>query len=279
MPNRNDGYAAGPLRYVYVDNVGSGPPLFSLKKLTGILLQHVRYRQDIVLHDPGPRKIIIWHCQSYLMHAGYGILFALCVAALVSTGCLSALFPYPSVPGQNQTPVSLPSPVPTTASPVSTVPVSQMALQPSDLPSDYILRDRSDITYLEMDQIARNLGWRAGYQVTYYHLNQEQYDMTTINQVIGIYTPTTMNTVFNIRVDALNGQGTGTSQIFELPCPSMGDHTFAYRTNDAQNPLSFSTYSIIFTKKDVYEELNMSGTTTDFELLKSLAQTASARIQ
>ena len=212
------------------------------------------------------------------MYAGSGILCALCVAVLISTGCLSALFPYPPEPAQNQTQTPLPSPVPTTISPAPAIPVSQMALQPADLPSEYILRDRSDITYLEMDQIARNLGWRAGYQVTYTHLDPQQYDMTTISQVIDLYTPTAMNTAFNIRVDALTGQETGTTPVFELPCPSLGDHTFAYRTNDAQNPFSSTTYSIIFTKKDVYEELNMSGTTTDFELLKSLAQTASDRI-
>jgi hypothetical protein len=59
----------------------------------------------------------------------------------------------------------------------------------------------------------------------------------------------------------------------------MGDRTFAYRTSDTQNLLSITTYSIIFTNKDVYEELTMSGTTTDFETLKELAQTATAKIQ
>jgi len=209
------------------------------------------------------------------MHWGYGVIGFFLVLATASAGCLSTIFPSP--PGVIPTPT--PVPVPTTGSLVSTIPVSQMALQTSDLPSDYILRDRSDITYLEMDQISRNLGWRAGYRVTYAHLNRLQSDVTTINQVIDLYTPTTMNTVFNARVDTLTGQGSGTATVYELPCPSMGDHTFAYRTTDGQNPDSTITYSIIFTKKDVYEELNMSGTTTDFELLKSLARIASDRIQ
>ncbi|HVP96337.1 MAG TPA: hypothetical protein VMS83_04240 [Methanoregula sp.] len=154
-----------------------------------------------------------------------------------------------------------------------------MALQPSDLPSDYILKDRSDITYPEMDQISLNLGWRAGYKVTYYRFNEQQYDMTEVSQVIEIFTPINMNTVFNIHEDAITGQATGIDQIYELPCPNMGDHTYAYRKTETQGPLSSVTYGILFTKKDVYEELTMSGTTTDFEALKSLAQTAAGKIQ
>jgi hypothetical protein len=210
------------------------------------------------------------------MESGWGVLGALLVVIIVSTGCLSAIFPYPSLPAPTQTPA--PIPAPTTISPVSSIPVDQMALQPTDMPSGYILKDRSDIPYLGTDQMSRNLGWRAGYQVTYYRLNEDQYDLTDVSQEIDLFTPANMNMVFNIQEDAVNAQMTGTTQIFELPCPSMGDHTFAYRKTDTQNPL-LTTYGIIFTKKDVYEELTMSGTTTDFETLKNLTMTASGRIQ
>ena len=40
---------------------------------------------------------------------------------------------------------------------------SDMALQPSDLPSDYILQDRSVMAVPEVSQLARELGWRQGY--------------------------------------------------------------------------------------------------------------------
>ena len=99
------------------------------------------------------------------MHTGSGVLCVILAAMLISAGCLSVIFPYPLVPSPTQSPA--PTPVPTTESPVVTVPVSQMALQPSDMPADYILRDRSDLAYLEMDQMSHDLGWRAGYEVTY----------------------------------------------------------------------------------------------------------------
>lgn len=154
-----------------------------------------------------------------------------------------------------------------------------MALQLTDLPSGYLIRDRADISYLETDQTARNLGWKSGYKVTFYHLDQQYYDLTAITQNIDLYTPTTMNTVFSLREDEITGQDTGGSQLYELPCPSMGDHTYAYSITDPSDPYSSTSYSILFTKKDVYEELNMTGTVTDYELLKSLARTASDRIQ
>jgi hypothetical protein len=222
-------------------------------------------------------KHFIWSGQSYFMHTASAVLGAALVAVLVSAGCLSAIFPYPSAPAPVQTsPVTS---VPTTESPVSTVPVSQVALQLSDMPSGYILKDRSDISYQEMDQMSQNLGWKAGYSVTYYQLNQQEYEMTEINQVIDLYPLASMNDVFNIGENAVTSQDNGTTQIYQLPCPNMGQQTYAYRETDSQNPLSETTYSIIFINKDVYEQLTMTGTTTDFETLKGLAQTAADKIQ
>jgi hypothetical protein len=210
------------------------------------------------------------------MYPGSAVLCAVLAIVLVSAGCLSAIFPEPvSV----QAPTPTPTPVPTTESAVAIVPVSQMALQLSDMPSDYILKDRSDLTYLEMDQMSHDLGWRAGYGVTYYRLDQEKYDMTELRQVIDLYPLANMNKVFDIEEEAITAQENGTTQIYELPCPNMGDRTFAYRKDETRGPLSITTYSIIFTNKDVYEELTMSGTTTDFEMLKTLARTATDKIQ
>jgi hypothetical protein len=211
------------------------------------------------------------------MQSASAVLGTMLAAVLVSTGCLSAIFPYPSVPVPVQT--STLTPVPTTESPVSTVPLSQMALQLSDMPSGYILKDRSDISYPEIDQISHTLGWKAGYTVTYYRLNQQQYDMTEISQVIDLYSLASMNDVFNIGENAVTSQETGTTLIYQIPCPNMGQQTYAYRETDSQNPLSVTTYSIIFIHKDVYEQLTMSGTTTDFETLKGLAQIATDKIQ
>lgn len=210
------------------------------------------------------------------MYTGSGILGAVLAVVLVSAGCLSAIFPDP-LPASTPTPT--PTPAPTPESPVATVQVSQMALQPSDIPSDYILKNRSDLPYQGMSQMSHDLGWRAGYAVTYYRINQEKYDVTGLRQVIALYPLANMNKVFDIEKEAITSQETATVKIYELPCPKMGERTTAYRTTDNQSSASFSTYTIIFTKKDVYEDLTMGGTTTDFETLKELAQVAADKIR
>ncbi len=211
------------------------------------------------------------------MRTASAVLGTILVAVLLSAGCLSAIFPYPSASAPVETPTV--TPVPTTENPFSTVPVSQMALQPSDMPSDYILRDRSDISYLEMDQISHTLGWKAGYTVSYYRLNPQQYDLTEVSQVIDLYPLANMNEVFNVEEDAITSLENGTTQIYQLPCPNMGEQTYAYRETDSRNSPLTTTYSIIFVNKDIYEKLTMSGTTTDFETLKELAQISADKIQ
>jgi hypothetical protein len=39
------------------------------------------------------------------------------------------------------------------------------------------------------------------------------------------------------------------------------------------------TYTVIFTKKNVFEKITMAGTNTDYETLKRLAQRAEALVQ
>jgi len=208
------------------------------------------------------------------MHTEPGIICAVFAAVVISAGCLSAIFPDPL---PEPTITATPTPIPTPESPVVTVPVAQLALQSSDLPSDYILRDRSDITYLEVNQISHDLGWRAGYAVAYYRINREKYDVTELRQTIALYSLANMNTVYNIANDAVASGGTGATTIYELPCPNVGDRTVAYRI--ANNQSAFTTYTIVFVKKNACEELTMEGTTTDFETLKGLAQVAADKIR
>ncbi|MDD1701417.1 MAG: hypothetical protein LUQ31_00365 [Methanoregula sp.] len=209
------------------------------------------------------------------MHVGLGIICVLLGAIIFTSGCLSSIFPDPVA----VTPSPAPTPVPTTESPVETLPLSQLAILPDELPSDYILKERSDRTYLETDTISRDLGWKAGYIVTYYRVNREKYDMTGFSQTIDLYSLDSMNMVFNVKKEDIISQENETIKIYVLPCKKMGENTFAYKTVNEKNPRSLSQYTIIFTRKNVYEELTMGGTTTDYETLKDLAQTAADKIQ
>ena len=155
-----------------------------------------------------------------------------------------------------------------------------MALQLADIPSDYILKDRSDVPYTKTTQLSRDLGWREGYSVTFFRMNQEKFDMTGLRQTITRYPIQNMNRVFEMAKDEmLSPVNGGTGTIFELPLARIGDQSIAYKRENTSAPDSLPVYTILFVKKDVFETLEMGGTTTDYETLKELARIAADKIR
>jgi hypothetical protein len=53
----------------------------------------------------------------------------------------------------------------------------------------------------------------------------------------------------------------------------------AFRETRNADPLDLAVYTVIFTKKNVFETITMGGTTTDYETLKDVVRTAADRIQ
>jgi hypothetical protein len=194
---------------------------------------------------------------------------------LCSAGCLDSLFGEPLQ--KMETPA--PTTVPTVETPRPPVPPSDMALQLSDLPSDYVLKDRSVMALPEVSQLARELGWRQGYFVSFYHMNSNINDFTRIRQSISIFSPESINGVFMLEKEELKHQELSPVTRYEIPFPAAGDQSIAFRdTNPADLELPV-TYTVIFTKKNVFEKITMSGTNTDYETLKRLVQRAEALIQ
>jgi hypothetical protein len=200
------------------------------------------------------------------------ILCALVAGAAVSPGCLSSFFgPLPA----DNPPVAaeIPAPESTTA----TVHPSEMALAPDNLPADYSLKDRSVIAYDEIGQLDHELGWIQGYRVVYVRLSHGNDDITGIRQVIGIYTPDSINRVFAIDKEALLEQANDTKR-YEIAFPKIGDNSIAVRITSPEDPRNLVVYSVLFTKKNICEQITMGGTATDYETLKSLAIQAADKI-
>ena len=65
----------------------------------------------------------------------------------------------------------------------------------------------------------------------------------------------------------------------EIPFPTIGDMSIAFRGSYDNDPNNFVVYSVLFTKKNVYEKITMTGTTTDYETLKDIAQRAAEKIR
>jgi hypothetical protein len=210
----------------------------------------------------------------YDMQKWYGSLILVLVFFVCSSGCMSTL---------SEKPAALPEPIPTLLptpeSETSTIPPSGMALQLTDIPSDYILKDRSVMVFPEVTQLTRDLGWRQGYFVSFYRINKEKDDQTGIRQSINIFPLENMNKVFSIEKEDMKSRADVSGTIYEIPFPTIGDTSIAFRGNNANDPSNYVVYSVLFTKKNVYEKITMSGTSTDYEVLKDIAQKAAEKIR
>ncbi|MEI7857685.1 MAG: hypothetical protein WCH85_09300 [Methanomicrobiales archaeon] len=192
--------------------------------------------------------------------------------AICSTGCLSQV---PASPEQQTTLLpALPSPEITR----QTLAPGDMALQLTDVPADYLLKDRTVIAYSEVSQLARDLGWQQGYRATFFRMNREKDDITGISQSISVYPIENIGKVYDIETEGiLSGETYPTRH--EIPFPKIGDESIAFRETRPADPLDIAIYTIIFKKKNVFETISMAGTTTDYEILKDVARKAADKIQ
>jgi hypothetical protein len=204
------------------------------------------------------------------------VALVLLIFLLSSAGCLDTLV------GEPPDRTEIPSPsatVTATETPRFLEQSSDMALQPSDLPSDYILQDRSVLALPEVSQLARELGWRQGYYVSYYRRISNTNDITWIRQSVNIFSSESINGVFLLEKEELKNQQLTPGTRYEIPFPAVGERSIAFRDTDPLDPERPVTYTVIFTKKNVYEKITMSGTNTDYEILKRLVQRAEALVQ
>ena len=207
----------------------------------------------------------------YGMQYSAGV-FLLILLALAS-GCTS-----PSS-GPADGPITpAPTVLPTPENPVSTISLSEMALQLSDMQPDYVLRDRSVMIAPEVTQISKDLGWLQGYFVTFDRTGRSRNDQTRVRQSISVFPVENLKKVFTHEKIAIEGMETMMSSPYEIPFPSIGDRSIAYRLTDTPEPGQV-TYTVLFTKKNIYEKITMAGTSTDYETLKDLVQKAASKIQ
>jgi hypothetical protein len=154
-----------------------------------------------------------------------------------------------------------------------------MALQPSDMPSDYLLQDRTVIALPEVSSLARQLGWQQGYYVSFYRRNGNTEIITRIWQSVNIFSSANINGVFLLEKEELKKEQLSPGTRYEIPFPAIGERSIAFRETNPLDPERPVTYTVIFTKKTIYEKITMSGTSTDYEMIKRLAQRAEALVQ
>jgi hypothetical protein len=196
------------------------------------------------------------------------ILILTCMA-----GCTS-----PSSSVSDTLATAVPTILPTPESKSVSIAASDMAIQLSDLPSDYILRDRTVMISPEVSQLTRDLGWMQGYYVTFDRTGRTKSDQTRIRQAISIFPAENIKKVFSIEKEELLHGGNTLTSPDEIPFPAIGDQSIACRATDTPVPGQV-TYTIIFTRKNAFERITMAGTSTDYETLKDVVQRAVAKIR
>jgi len=161
---------------------------------------------------------------------------------------------------------------------LSTIEPSEMALQSDELPENYQIKERSEQVKSDVVKSALDLGWKKGYIVKFVQVDLNNLEVTSIEQDISIYPIENINKSLSLqRVESTKYTANNSYTIDDLSNPNIGDQSQAYRiTNKIDNSKS---YAIDFTKQDVFESLRMSGTFTDYEILKELAQTAAEKIE
>lgn len=192
---------------------------------------------------------------------------------MVSAGCVAEVSAPPAV----QTIIASPA-TPTPESPVATVSLSDLALRQEDLPSDYHLKDRTVTSYAGVSQVFRDLGWQQGYEVTYYRMDTDIGDTTFITQDIAVYPLESIRDAYSLKKEKLLPEEDSRTD-YQVPFPQTGDRSIAWREVRTTGIIPIVTYSVIFTKKNVYEKISITGTSTDYELLKTLAATAAGKIR
>lgn len=154
---------------------------------------------------------------------------------------------------------------------MSDIEVSKLTLEVSDLPEGFIVDERTPRTPSDVSQEGLDLGWKEGYYIRFSRRGNSIFDVSVIEQGISRYPPDTISDAVG-----LTALLTEDYTAERLPDPKIGEKSASWRYTDDE--LELRTYQIEFYKKDIYMSFIMSGTSTDYESLKSLAEKAERKI-
>ncbi|HVP96027.1 hypothetical protein [Methanoregula sp.] len=206
------------------------------------------------------------------------ILSLLACAFLLGAGCTS----------------TTPSPASTT--PAATIALAPLALTPADIPAGFTLQSAREKSPDEMSSMAKDLGWQEGYVASWTTPANGTAGSTVITQTITVYTAENQSSL--VSLVASNEQQQAGLAFSDLPLPATGPDTHALsaavvNATPASTPAggfgplqsgSASTaptqgyIEVIFAKGPVLEVVRMTGPGADYATLKTLAETAYAKL-
>jgi hypothetical protein len=216
------------------------------------------------------------------MQVPFRFIFLILIATTVFiTGCTHDSGPVPVV----------------TPAPVTGSPLQDLAISTADLPACFSLADQNVKSFADVGQLAKDLGWEAGYVATY-TCPAEGSDPTIIVHSLAVYPEYTMSGIASMvdEQDRTSGflyenlsfqdQGTPMRGFYgkSYGIQDSGIAPGTYFVNGGNEGTEINTDTggmvteIIFYRGKVFEVLKMTGPKTNVTLLRDLAQKASAKI-
>jgi hypothetical protein len=211
----------------------------------------------------------------------YPLLLLLVAAVVLAAGCTQGTGPAPVV----------------TPAPSGTPDLHDLALSPAEVPACFSLTGQHEKKPGEVGQLAKDLGWLAGYEVTY-SCPEEGRNATVILHSLAVYPAVNMPGLVSLvdRGDRREGfayenlsfveQGTAMQGFYGKPPglqasgASPGSSAVGSgRTVSETDTLSGSDEAeLVFSRGTVFEVLKMTGPGTNTTLLRDMAGRVSAKI-
>jgi hypothetical protein len=211
----------------------------------------------------------------------YLILTALVCAMLASSGCSTTSSSAPATPAS--------------ATPAPAATLALLALTPADVPPGYTQTGSREKNAAEVSRLALDLGWQAGYVVTFTNNSAGPDDRTTVVQTLTVYPENSIPGVIGVIV---RQERSDTDMTFsDIPAPGIGDTSGGFTgkaharlivtTYDNSNPLAPAAArtepkqdfaEIYFSKGSIFEVIRMTGHGLDAATVTTLARTAYAKI-
>jgi hypothetical protein len=207
----------------------------------------------------------------------YLILAILVAAVLAVTGCTTTNAPMGTA----------------TTTPSSSL--ASLALSPTDVPANYTLSESREKNASDVSKIARDLGWEAGYEVTYTNNTVTPYGQTKIIQTITRYPSASIPDIMDLLVK--QEQTDPDMDYANIPDLGIGDRSGGYTATphaqmiikpvESKNPLvggstqlvmTKETAEIWFSKGTIFEVIRMTGPGSDAASVTNLARAAYAKI-
>jgi hypothetical protein len=211
----------------------------------------------------------------------YLILCAFVCAVLAASGC--------STTGSSA------SAAPASATPYPAVTLAPLALTPADAPQGSTLTGSREKDAAEVSRLALDLGWQAGYVVTFTNNSAGPDGQTTIVQTLTAYPEKSIPGVIGV---VIRQEQSGTDMTFsDIPAPGLGDTSGGFTgkahprsivtMNDNSNPLipvaaktepKQDFAEVYFSKGPIFEVIRMTGPGSDAVTVTTLARMAYAKI-